>query len=105
MPKAVEECVKKIHGTNKRTGKPYTQSEKWAICNAAHKKSKSAEVSDEEINAAIEDVTEIMELITRRLINERKVTGVPEAYAMAEVLLARAGFDINNLEFSMKHLR
>jgi hypothetical protein len=40
MPLKVERCVKKIKGINKRTGKPYTESEKWAICQAMYKKSK-----------------------------------------------------------------
>lgn len=37
MPAKVEKCVNKIKGINKRTGKPYTKSEKWAICTAMHK--------------------------------------------------------------------
>ena len=37
MPAKVERCVSKIKGINKRTGKPYTESEKWAICTAMHK--------------------------------------------------------------------
>ena len=36
MPASVERCVKKIKGINKRTGKPYTKSEKWAICTASY---------------------------------------------------------------------
>jgi hypothetical protein len=30
--KRIEACVSSIHGINKRTGKPYTKSEKIAIC-------------------------------------------------------------------------
>ena len=35
-PASVERCVSKIKGINKRTGKPYTKSEKYAICTASH---------------------------------------------------------------------
>jgi len=35
----MEHCVSGIHGTNKRTGKPYTEGEKIAICKAQMKKS------------------------------------------------------------------
>jgi hypothetical protein len=35
----MEHCVSDIHGTNKRTGKPYTEGEKIAICKAQMKKS------------------------------------------------------------------
>jgi len=49
MPKAVEECVAKISGTNKRTGKPYTESEKWAICNSAHKKKMGKSTLEEQL--------------------------------------------------------
>ena len=30
----IERCVAQIKGTNRRTGKPYTKSEKIAICKA-----------------------------------------------------------------------
>ena len=33
--KFMENCVKSITGKNKRTGKPYTKSEKIAICKQA----------------------------------------------------------------------
>ncbi len=106
MPKAVEDCVKKISGTNKRTGKPYTTSEKWAICQAAHKKGKEkAEYTDEELNAAIEDVTGLMEKAAIKLFHNGKVQNMDQAYAMAEVLLARSGYDVDKLDYSMKYIR
>lgn len=40
MPKKIDDCVKAIKGINKRTGKPYTEDEKWAICTAQHQKGK-----------------------------------------------------------------
>lgn len=45
----MEDCVAKISGTNKRTGKPYTESEKWAICNAAHKKQMGKATLEEQV--------------------------------------------------------
>jgi len=36
MPASVERCVKHIKGThNKRTGKPFTESEAYAVCTAS----------------------------------------------------------------------
>ncbi len=106
MPKAVEDCVKKISGMNKRTGKPYTNSEKWAICQAAHKKSKEkAEYTDAELIAAIEDVTALMEVAATRLFRTGKVQNMVQAYMMAEVLLARADYDVQKLDYSMRYLR
>ena len=39
--KKIEDCVSKISGTNKRTGKPYTKSEKIAICKSRIMKKES----------------------------------------------------------------
>jgi hypothetical protein len=39
--KFMENCVKDIQGTNKRTGKLYTKSEKIAICKQALRNRKS----------------------------------------------------------------
>lgn len=33
MPKQLDECINKVKGTmNKRTGKPFTESEAFAVC-------------------------------------------------------------------------
>jgi hypothetical protein len=40
--KFVEDCKSSIKGNNKRTDKPFTESEKIAICKAQLKKSKAA---------------------------------------------------------------
>jgi hypothetical protein len=55
MPKAIEDCVKKMGGTNKRTGKPFTESEKFAICTAAHKKKMGKANVDFEAEFIIDD--------------------------------------------------
>lgn len=34
LTKKMEDCVSKIRGINKRTGKPYTKGEKIAICHS-----------------------------------------------------------------------
>lgn len=37
----MENCVKSVKGTNKKTGKPYTKGEKIAICKANLRKKKA----------------------------------------------------------------
>lgn len=45
----MERCVSRITGTNSKTGKPYTKSEKIAICkNALSIKKKSRKKKDKE---------------------------------------------------------
>lgn len=100
MPKAIEDCVKKIHGTNKKTGKPYTKSEKWAICTAAHKNKKGeAELELDEFSSIIDRVERVTELCLRKLISSGKATNSEAAYSLFEVALARVGYDIDSLEF------
>jgi len=103
MPKAVEECVSKIHGTNKRTGKPYTESEKWAICTAMHKKkmgkSESEEFELEELQFAIDRVEKITELCLRKLISSGRAKDSESAYKLYDAALSRVGYDIDSLEF------
>ncbi len=41
--KWVERCVADISGTNPKTSKPYTKSEKIAICKSALKRNKTKE--------------------------------------------------------------
>ena len=44
--KLIERCVADIKGINKRTNKPYTESEKIAICKAGVLKKRNMSVDD-----------------------------------------------------------
>lgn len=92
MPKAVEDCVKKISGTNKRTGKPYTDSEKWAICTAAHKRESKSEVD------TIKVIEDVLQDYSEKLLKSGVVKTRDEANALADAHLARADFDIEKLK-------
>lgn len=52
--KWMETCINSITGINKRTRKPYTESEKIAICKTALKKKKTTSQAEEEINHGID---------------------------------------------------
>jgi|MudIll2142460700_1097286.scaffolds.fasta_scaffold05488_5 hypothetical protein len=101
MPKAVEDCVKKISGVNKRTGKPYTQSEKWAICQAAHKKSKSAvdEIDDESIALAEEEFDKKMSACQERMMKTGKAKNSSDARQLCMRELAKANYNLNRFEY------
>lgn len=94
MPANLEKCVKDISGMNKRTGKPYTKSEKYAICTASTKKSK-AELS-------LEDIGEIVANATFNYATQAYNTGVAptmtDAYEIAQISLAKHGYDYEVLE-------
>lgn len=92
MPKAVEDCVKAIKGTNKKTGKPYTTSEKYAICNSRLKKSKSSEAE------IIDEVTLATFNAAQVLFNNKVVPSIDDARAMTDALLSKANYDTNGLE-------
>lgn len=105
MPKAVEDCVKKLHGTNKRTGKPYTQSEKWAICTAAHKNKGKADF-DVEVDFTPEELDEIsaqmdkaMDTCMKKMMGSGRAKNQEEARAKCEAMMSRANFDLEQLEF------
>ena len=104
MPKAIEDCVKKISGTNKRTGKPYTQSEKWAICQAAHKQKQSkstieSEITDDEIAIAEEHMEMAMSECHKKMMANGKAKTMEQAHELCEAELAKSGYDIHRLEF------
>lgn len=101
MPKAVEDCVKKISGNNKKTGKPYTQSEKWAICQAANKKSKAGldePISDEDIALAEEHMGKEMDACHQRMMKSGRAKTDAEAHQLCMKELAKSGFDIYKLQ-------
>ncbi len=107
MPQFVEDCVKKIHGVNKRTGKPYTQSDKYAICNAAwNRKQKKASIDevefidyDEDILAAEEMMDKKMDECHRRMMKSGKAKNMQEAHDLCQKYLSKAEYDGNRLEF------
>jgi hypothetical protein len=92
MPKALEDCVKAIKGTNKKTGKPYTKSEKYAICNSRLKKSKSSEAE------IIDDVTTATFNASQILFQNKVVPSIDDARMLTDALLARADYDVDRLE-------
>lgn len=92
MPKAVEECVKKISGTNPRTGKSYTQSEKWAICTARVKKSGK---SEEQISTEVANATYNFSM---NLYNSGKARNFAEAYDMTQSTLQKIDYNYEVLE-------
>lgn len=96
MPKAVEDCVKKISGTNKRTGKPYTDSEKWAICTAAHKnKMDNAELNPEDFS---ELVANAVYNYATQIYNAKTTPSMVMAYELAQIALAKANYNYEVLE-------
>jgi L-aminopeptidase/D-esterase-like protein len=104
MPKAIEDCVKKISGTNKKTGKPYTQSEKWAICTAAHEKKGKAEFSieeftEEEIDEMFAQADKSMNMCMEKMMNSGRAKTTEEAKAKCEAMMARSEYDLEQLEF------
>lgn len=96
--KWMEKCVSDIRGTNKKTGKPYTEGEKIAICKAQYEKSKGAsfETLDEESVAAVENT---MEQCMKRMMNSGKAKDAGEAKGMCENMLKKANYEYRVLEF------
>jgi hypothetical protein len=101
MPAEVERCVAKMKGTNKRTGKPFTQSEKWAICTAMHNKKKDASFEEEEIKLDEEIVAAVensMAECVKKMMNSGKAKTSAEAHEMCEAAMARSGYNVKNME-------
>jgi hypothetical protein len=101
MPADVEKCVKKIKGTNKRTGKPYTQSEKWAICQSMHNKKKNASFEEEEIVVDEEIAAEVenkMADCMRRMMDSGKAKNDADARSMCEAMMSKSNYDMKNFE-------
>jgi hypothetical protein len=95
----MEKCVGSIKGNNKRTGKPYTKSEKIAICKSQLQKKKSK--SEEEVILDM-DVVEAVECAMANYANilykQGKAQTVSEAYRLAEAVLVKNDYNINALE-------
>lgn len=85
--KFVEKCVAKISGNNKRTGKPYTKSEKIAICKSQLKKNKAKASVDE--NYDVDNSTLARFLAYRAVfMHDRRKEGL--TYAQAETMWEKA---------------
>lgn len=88
MPAKLERCVKDLEGKiNKRTGKPYTRSERYAICNSS--------VSSETIEDTMARFDEFKFNAMRRLMLAGKASDSQDAEGQIEGLLAKAGFNFN----------
>ncbi len=104
MPKWVEDCVNKISGTNPRTGKPYTEEEKWAICQMAWKKKQEKAEIDTDINLykyveiAKKYINIKMEACCKKIIKMGKAKTMEEAHQFCINGLSKAGFDFDKLE-------
>jgi len=100
MPKSVEECVRKIKGTNKRTGKPYTREEKWAICTAMHKKKteSSSELTQDELIELENELQNSMSNCIQKLLKNGKAKTYSDACNLYDALFAKAGFDMDILQ-------
>ena len=106
MPIWVENCTKKIHGKNPRTGKPYTDSEKWAICQAAWKKKKAKASVEEEFVEGDEDILlaeaemdKGMERCMKQKMRTGKAKSREEASEMCKAMMKNAEYDPSKLEF------
>jgi len=104
MPKDVEKCVADIQGINKRTGKPYTKSEKWAICTAMHQKKGKAEFNiseftEQQIDEIFAQVDKSMNLCVDKMMKSGRAKTTDEAKAKCEAMMSKADFDLDQLEF------
>ena len=95
--KFIEDCVSKITGTNKRTGKPYTKGEKIAICKTALKNKKSElELNPDE--ASVNYITSTLDSLSTKLINSGKATDRQTSYYLIDALLAKYNYDVDTLK-------
>lgn len=92
MPKEVEDCVKSIRGVNKRTGKPYTDSEKWAICKARHEGKGKSEIQ------IFEEVANATYNYANYSFKSGDSSSMTEAYEKAQVALTKANYNYEVLE-------
>lgn len=101
MPADVEKCVRDIKGKNKRTGKPYTQSEKWAICTAMHNKKKNASLDDDIVfdQDIIDEVEAATSECVRKMMDSGKAKTREDAVSMCEAMMAKSNFDPKQLWF------
>jgi hypothetical protein len=92
VTKKIEDCVSKLTGNNKRTGQPYTKSEKIAICKSSLQKGKAA--VDEEDKAPVEN--SMSECVRKQI---KKGKSPEQAKSYCEALLAKANYEPKTLTF------
>ena len=98
----MEKCVSDIHGTNKKTGKPYTKGDKIAICKAQLKRKKSDIEKEITIDPDILDnFDSIKEQIIHKLVYRDNITS-DRAELMYEVLLEKSDYNLEVLVNNFK---
>lgn len=98
--KFMESCVSSVNGTNKRTGKPYTKSEKIAICKAqlSKKKAKSELLEFVEVDESVVNrVEDIIFSFAEMLYKNKKAPTLTDAYLLTEVYLERCDYNVEIL--------
>lgn len=96
----IEKCVNSITGENKRTGKPFTKSEKIAICKAQLKKSKAAldprqTLEFSSIDGEMMDVTnEFMSRCIQKMIDGGEAQTTEQAKMLCEKALETNDNDV-----------
>jgi hypothetical protein len=99
MPAKLDKCVEGLQGKmNPRTKKPFTESERFAICNARLKGSSS---TDEELAQKYE---EAREQCINKLIFSGEAKSVQEAQSIFEGVLAKSGYELDSLESNLHYL-
>ncbi len=96
----MERCVTGISGKNKRTGKPYTEGEKIAICKAQLKKNKEKRAALEEVivdEDVIEKLHETESTLIKKVIENKRVSGELQAEELFSNLLIKSNYDLDLL--------
>lgn len=97
----MERCVDGVSGSNKRTGKPYTKSEKIAICKSQLNKKRSKAAEDD--TSVDDDIMEEMDDAMMNCIHKKIQAGdaaTPlEAMSLCEAELAKSEFDLMRFKF------
>lgn len=98
--KFMEDCIDSISGTNKRTGKPYTEGEKIAICKAALKRKKSSNSALDSLAEEIDfdKVERILFAYSWKAYQAGRAATLSTAYYLAEAALAKCNYNIDYLE-------
>jgi hypothetical protein len=97
----MEKCVSGISGKNSRTGKPYSEGEKIAICKSQHKKSKESksELSEQEVLSVQEEVSEVSELLKSKILKIKPNLTPIELEDMKELYFQKANYNLDLLKF------
>jgi hypothetical protein len=97
----VEKCVSSISGKNKRTGKPYTEGEKIAICKAQLSKNKEKNAALEGEIKIDEDILEKLDttasILVKKVVENKRVSGELQAEELFANLLIKSNYDLDLL--------